>query len=208
MNALHALPRTTLRPHHAHELHVLSGIDPGIVARRGCFSADAEQLGALGFAEWQSRPGLVLPQWTLRGVQRNHLLKPDDPRLDEKDQKPIKYEAPFGSVPHFDIHPDALSLLLDATTTLYFTEGIKKADAAWSRGLPCVSITSVWMFLNDRLVVADLDEIPLRDRVVRVVFDSDVTRKESVAEALLRFCAALDRRGAKVEVVYLPEVMA
>jgi uncharacterized protein (DUF736 family) len=108
-------------------------------------------------------------------------------------------------VPHFDLHPDATHVLQDASIPLYFTEGVKKSDAAWSRGVACVSITSVWMFLNGRLVVPDLDEILLLNRVVRVVFDSDVTRKASVAAALLRFCAALDRRGAKVDVVYLPE---
>ena len=85
------------------------------------------------------------------------------------------------------------------------TEGVKKADAAWSRGAACVSITGVWMFLTDRLVMPDLDEIALRGRVVHIVFDSNVTRKPSVAEALLRFCAALSRRGANVEVVYLRE---
>jgi hypothetical protein len=165
---------------------------------------ESARTARLGFSPSQQKDGLLFPQWTLAGVQRGWLLKPDAPRLDEKG-KPIKYEAPAGSAPHFDLHPDAVHVLQDATIPLYFSEGTKKGDAAWSRGVPCVSITSVWMFLNGRLVVPDLDEILLLGRVVRVVFDSDVTRKASVAAALLRFCAALDRRGAKVEVVYLPE---
>src|SRR3712207_8518145 len=74
-------PRSTLFPYPT--LFRSSGIDPAISARRGCFSADAEQLRELGFAEWQCLPGLVLPQWTLAGVQRNYLLKPDDPRSEE-----------------------------------------------------------------------------------------------------------------------------
>ena len=137
-------------------------------------------------------------------MQRGYLLKADRPRLDEK-SKPIKYEAPHKSVPHWDVHPDARHLLRDIASPLYCTEGVKKSDSAWSRGLLCVSITSVWMFVRGRLVVPDLDEIPLLGRIVRVVFDSDVTRKDSVTEALLRFCSVLDRRGAKVEVVYLPK---
>jgi hypothetical protein len=193
-----------LRPHHARELYDGSGIDPAIVAGRGCRSIRAAETACLGFAPSQQRDGLLLPRWNLAGVQDSCLLKPDVPRLDAKG-KPIKYEAPAGSRPHFDMHPNARHLLQDAATTLYFTEGVKKFDAAWTHGLACISITSVWMFLNGRLVVPDLDEIPLLDRRVRVVFDSDVMRKPSVAEALLRFCAALERRGAKVEVIYLPE---
>jgi hypothetical protein len=204
MSAAYATLPTTLHPRHARELYDASGIDPDVVAARGYRSVDAAETARLGFAPSQQRDGLLLPQWTLAGVQVGDLLKPDDPRLDEKG-KPIKYEAPAGSRPHFDIHPDARHILQEASTPLYFTEGVKKSDAAWSRGVACVSITSVWMFLNGRLVVPDLDEIALDGRRVRVVFDSDVTRKPSVAEALLRFCAALDRRGAKVEVVYLPE---
>ena len=193
-----------LHPRHARELYDASGIDPAVVAARGYRSVTAAETARFGFAPVQQRDGLLLPQWTLAGVQVGELLKPDDPRFDEKG-KPIKYEAPVGSRPHFDLHPDAIHVLQEAKIPLYFTEGVKKSDAAWSHGIPCVSITSVWMFLNGRMVVPDLDEIALQGRVARVVFDSDVMRKASVAEALLRFCAVLDRRGAKVEVVYLPE---
>jgi hypothetical protein len=195
-----------LLPHHRAELDA-SGIAPAVWTRRGTRSVTARETAALGFASWQQFDGLLFPQWTLAGVQRNHLLKPDRPRPDEKG-KPIKYEAPYESVPHWDLHPDARHLLRDRTIPLYFTEGTKKSDAGWSRGLLCVSITSVWMFVRGRLVVPDLDEIPLPGRIARVVFDSDVTRKDAVTEALQRFCAVLDRRGAKVEVVYLPEGMS
>ena len=192
-----------LQPHHARELIERSGIDPRVVARRGYRSVSAADVAQLGFAPSQCRAGLLMPQWTLAGEQHEFLLKPDEPRI--VDDRLLKYEAAAGSVPHFDMHPDALPALRDVATTLYFTEGSKKADAGWSRGLPCVSLTGVWMYLHDRLVVPDLDEIPLDGRLVRVVFDSDVTRKPAVAEALLRFCAALHRRGARVDVVYLPE---
>ena len=80
------------------------------------------------------------------------------------------------------MHPDARHLLRDASRALWFTEGSKKADALWSRGEPCVSLTGVWMFLKGRLVVPDFDEILLDGRRARVVFDSDVTRKPEVSE--------------------------
>jgi len=193
----------SLLPHHAAELIAGSGIDPAIIASRGYRSVTAQEAAALGFAPSQCRPGLLMPQWTLAGIQVGYLLKPDEPRT--VDDKILKYEAPAGSVPHFDMHPDALPALRDPSQTLFFTEGNKKSDAAWSRGHACVALPGVWMFLHGRLVVPDLDEIPLEGRRVRLIFDSDVTRKASVAEAFLRFAEVLRRRGATVEIVYLPE---
>ncbi len=42
-------------------------------------------------------------------------------------------------------------------------------------------------------------------RLCRIIYDSDVCRKPSVRDALDRLVALLERRGAIVEVVYLPE---
>jgi hypothetical protein len=197
-----AAPR--LLPHHARELFAGSGIDPAVAAARGNRSISAAECAAFGFAGYQCGDGRLDPQWTLAGVQVGHKLKRDVPRANGAGRV-IKYEHPQAAPYHFDIHPDARPLLADPATPLYFTEGTKKSDAAWCRGLPTVSICGVFMFLHKRLVVPDLDEIPLQGRLVRVVFDSDVTRKPAVAEALLRFCSLLARRGAKVDVVSLPE---
>jgi Domain of unknown function (DUF3854) len=194
----------TLLPRHERELVIGSGIDPAVIARRGYRSITAAEAAALGFAPTQAKAGLFLPTHALAGVQIGGLLKPDEPRLNEQG-KPLKYEAPAGSVPMLDIHPGARHLLEDPTQPLWFTEGHKKADAAWSHGLPCVALTGVYMFLHQRYVVPDLDDINLRDRDCRIAFDSDATRKRSVADARLRFAEALRRRGAKVSVVYLPE---
>lgn len=197
-------PREALSATFRHELEAGSGISPEVIASRGYRNVTAAELAALGYAPNQCRDGLLIPLYTLAGMKGNTLLKPSAPRTDEGG-KHLKYEAPAGSVPHLDIHPDAVHLLRNPQVPLYFTEGTKKADAAWSRSLPCVALTGVYHFLRHKLVVPDLDEIALQGRVVRVVFDSDVTRKVSVADALLRFCEALRRRGAIVEVVYLPE---
>lgn len=194
----------TLLPHHAAELIDRSGIDPAIVASRGYRSVTAAEAAALGFADYQARAGLLMPQWTLAGAQVGYLLKPDVPRS-KPDGKPLKYEAPEGSVSHFDIHPDALPALRDPSQPIDFTEGNKKGDAGLTHGLAVVSLSGVWKFLRGRLVVPDLDELLLEGRRARVIFDSDVTRKPEVEQALLRFCDALHRRGAIVEVVYLPE---
>lgn len=193
-----------LLPHHRHELEVGSGISPEVIERRGYRSVTAQEARNLGFADYQARAGLLIPQWSLAGVQVGYLLKPDQPRTD-KDGKVVKYEQREKTPPRFDIHPDALPALRNIDDILSFTEGNKKGDAGLSCGLPFVCLAGVWQFVRGRLVVPDLDEIPLEGRRVRIIFDSDVTRKPSVTEALLRFAAALDRRGAKVEIIYLPE---
>lgn len=193
-----------LLPIHRQELEIGSAIDPAVIARRGYRTVDANELRSLGFAPQQCLPGYFQPIWTTAGVQVGGLLKPDKPRTGEKG-KPLKYEAALGSAPLLDIHPGAQPLVRDASIPLWFTEGAKKSDALWSQGVPCCALTGVYTFLHSRLVVPDFDDIALSERTVYVVFDSDVTRKSSVANALLRFCAALRRRGAVVHVVYLPE---
>jgi hypothetical protein len=194
----------TLLPRHYDELAFGSSIAPEVIAARGYESITPEQALARGYAPSQARAGLFMPTHTLAGVQIGGLLKPDEPRTDDRGRR-LKYEAAVDSVPMLDIHPGARHLLEDPTQPLWFTEGHKKADAAWSRGLPCVALTGVYMFLHQRYVVPDLDEINLRGRDCRIAFDSDATRKQSVADARLRFAEALRRRGAKVSVVYLPE---
>jgi hypothetical protein len=196
---------TDLHPRHARELYDGSAIDPTVVERRGYRSVTAAEAQALGFAPSQCRSGLFLPTFTLAGVRVLGMLKPDEPRIDPKADKPLKYEWPAGEPPLVDIHPDALATFKTRGVEKWWTEGHKKADAAWSRGLACANLPGVYMFLHHRKVVADLDELDLAGEVCYVVFDSDVMRKKSVANALLRFCEALRRRGARVMVVYLPE---
>ena len=194
-----------LRAHHRHELEVGSGINPEVIAQRDYRSVTEAEALDLGFAPYQARAGLAAQLWTTAGVRGNWILKPDEPRRDAKG-KPKKYENPDGSQSHFDIHPAAQPLLRDATVPLYWTEGHKKGDSAWSRGLPCISITGVYMFLRGKLTVPDFDEIALEQRTCNVVFDSDVSRNPDVYQARLRLCEALSRQGAKVLTITLPEV--
>src|SRR5688500_13419205 len=103
-----------LLPHHADELMRSSGIAADVVATRGYRSVTSVEAETLGFAPSQCRDGLAIPQWTLAGVQAGWLLKPDTPRVDERGRA-LKYEAPAGSVPHFDVHPGAQHLLRETS---------------------------------------------------------------------------------------------
>ena len=53
-------------------------------------------------------------------------------------------------------------------------------------------------------LLADFDLIPLRGRTVNIVFDSDIMTKSQVLAAMERLREHLQRRGAIVNVVYLP----
>lgn len=194
-----------LLDHHRRELEVGSGISPEVIARRGYFSAETtEQLQALGFAPYQALPGLVAPRYNLAGRLDGYLLKPDNPRVDAKTGKPIKYENPAGTFPDLDILPEDLPRLKHTDEEIWYFEGHKKSDASRSRGKLPISVTGTHMYLNGRVIVPSLDEIPLDGRRVVICYDSDVGVKDGVANAEYRLAAACKRRGAKVETIRLP----
>jgi hypothetical protein len=55
----------------------------------------------------------------------------------------VKYETPQGQRNGIDIPPGVRDQIGDPTVTLLVTEGSRKADAAVSAGLCCVSLLGV-----------------------------------------------------------------
>ena len=165
----------------------------------------------LGFAAAQRRPpGLLLPTWSpLTREIAGWQLRPDDPRVDKKRGRVVKYETPPGRPLVVDAHPFTWDRLGDPSVPLFVTEGIRKADAAVSAGLCCVALLGVWNWRgsNDKGGTTALPEwevIALNNRRVYVVFDSDVVTKPAVHQALARLRRFLEARGAEVLVIYLP----
>ncbi len=200
----------TLSAKHQHMLEVESGIAPEVIAARGYYTETSPAaLADLGLKRYQCLPGLVIPQWTTAGVQVGYVLRPDNPRRDPKTGKEIKYESIAGSRNRLDVPPGIAALLSNPTIPLDFTEGSKKADAGVSLGRLCLSLNGVYGFSSGKagghVVIHDFDDIALVGRLCRIIYDSDVCRKPSVRDALDRLVALLERRGAIVEVVYLPE---
>lgn len=97
--------------------------------------------------------------------------------------------------------------LKEVGTPLMITEGEKKALKAAQEGFCCVGVGGAWMFkeAGADALLDDLERIPKFERTVEIVYDSDFTRKEDVLLAVFRLGKLLEKRGAKVRVVCLPE---
>lgn len=189
-----------LLPQHA-TLIAASAIAPAVVAARGYRSVtDPGELRRLGFAAFQCRvPALLVPGYGPDGRNGRYQLRPDTPRIGTNG-RPIKYETPADAALWLDVPPPVQEQLADPTMPLWITEGARKADAAVSAGLCCISIAGVWSWR----VLGDWAQIALKGRAVFVCFDSDVTSKPEVRQALAALAAFLTSLGAHVRVVQLP----
>ena len=188
-----------------------SSISVEVIAARGYRSAQTqEELRGIGFSEAQSQqvPGLLIPIWGVEGQVVIYQFRPDSPRIIKG--KPIKYETLKGAKMALDVPPTTKGWIGDLSRPLIITEGTKKADAAVSRGLCCISLLGVWNWrgrneFGGSTALADWESIALKGREVYICFDSDVVTKPDVNTALQRLKAFLETRGAKwVKVIYLP----
>jgi hypothetical protein len=198
-----------LLSHHA-KLLSESGITPEIAAARGYRTVtEKKNLEELGFGVKQRRvPALLIPIHNVRGEVALHQLRPDEPRRD-KGGKALKYETPAGASMSLDVPPIVRQQLDDPSVPLFITEGARKADAAASVGLCCVSLLGVWNFRgkNDKggkVVLPDLEYIAFNARPTYICFDSDVMEKTEVSAALSRLGMLVSSRGAHLSYIYLP----
>ena len=201
----------SLLPQHLAMLREESGLSNDIIVERGYRSVtSAAELRAAGYSVSQARvPALLIPLWSVTGQPAGSSLRPDNPRTNRAG-KVAKYEQPSGSSPILDVPPRCLASLGDPARTLYITEGAKKADALAQLGAIVINLSGVWNWRGTNIrggktALADWENVALNGRLVRIVFDSDVTTKAAVSLALVRLKAFLTQRGATVEVVYLPD---
>jgi hypothetical protein len=197
-----------LLAHHA-QLLAASAIAAEVAATRGYRSVTEKKvLARYGFSPVQQQvPALLIPVWDVCGEVALYQARPDEPRV--KDGKAIKYETPQGARMVLDVPPCVRSQLGDPETPLLVTEGARKADAAVSVGLCCVALLGVWNWRGSNehgglTALADWESVALKGRRVYLVFDSDAITNPGVCEALARLKGFLERRGASVQVVYLP----
>jgi hypothetical protein len=185
-----------------------SGLSAEAIEARGYFTtSDRELLKALGFTKSQQLvPALVIPLCNPCGERAGVVIRPWYPRSDTRNGKPIKYELPAGAALVLDTSPLTRALILDKSKPLHITEGAKKADAAASRGLATINLNGVWGFAQKGgLPLEEWNDIPLRGRVLCIDYDSDFKQKRGVESAMHRLHGFLQRQGAIVKVVELPD---
>lgn len=196
----------------SHLEHLLaSGISIDVIRARGYKSLLGKKaLDDLGFSSPQQRtPGLLIPLHAPDGAPAGHQYRPDNPRLNNK-QKSIKYEGVPGSSLRLDMPPTCQAQARDPQVDIYITEGAKKADALASRGVCAVNLSGVWGFkgrneFGSSVFNADFDLIAWNGRNAFICFDSDIMTKPMVKLALDRLKAHLERLGARVFIVQLPD---
>lgn len=196
---------------HLHHLSEGSGISLDVIKERGYRSVlNKTDLAKVGFTSSQQRTsGILIPLWGVDGGQVGYQYRPDNPRMDSR-QRPVKYESPVGSSNHLDCPPRCKQMLGDPKTPLWITEGSKKADALATHGACVISLTGVWGFKGKNefgaiTLLSDWDRIAIKDRLIYLAFDSDVISKEMVRKALEHLGEHLNRKGANIVVVYLPQ---
>ncbi len=207
------VPPPALLPQHAAAL-AASAISAEVIAARGYRSVTSRaEMERLGFGPKQCLvPTLVMPIWNVFGELSFYVHRPDTPRM--RSGKPTKYEIPAGAKVAVDVHPQLTQLIRNPSVPLFITEGTKKADAAISLGLCCLSLIGVWNWRGTnewggKTTLPDWDGIALKGtgnkgRPVYLVFDSDVMLKRPVQMALARLSEFLAAKGADVAFIYLP----
>jgi len=197
-----------LLPQHA-QLLADSAISQDVALARGYKSIEKKvELEKLGFGVKQRIvPGLLLPVHNVIGEIPFHQYRPDDPRRNSEG-KIIKYETPTATRMAVDIPPGAHQQLGNPKRPLFITEGIRKADSAVSHKMCCIALLGVWNWRGKNeeggtASLPDWEDIVLKDRDVYIVFDSDVMYKPAVYQALKRLKAFLEKRKARVQVIYL-----
>lgn len=191
-----------LLPQHAKSL-AESGISQDVIEARGYRSVESKaELERLGFSQPQRlTPTLLVPIWG-RGVKVGlYHHRPDEPRMNKDRARFNKYEVPYGSQMVVDVHPFLKDKIKDPKVPLFITEGIKKADAAISRGLCCIALIGTWNWrgtteFGGKTVLTDFEFIAFKDskdhgRDVYICFDSDVMEKPQVNLALARLSEVL-----------------
>lgn len=196
----------SLAPHHLALLE-RSAIALAVATDRGYRTVtDQAELHRLGFVKSCSVPGLLMPIRGVDGLIRTYQYRPDFPRL-ARNGRPRKYEFPYRSTQVLDVPVGVAAQIGDPTQPLFITEGARKADAAVSAGLVCISVSGVWNWRGTnskggKTALPDWEHVALNDRVVYLVFDSDC-RKPQVQYALDRLEAFLHHRGARVIPLFL-----
>lgn len=207
-----------LHPDHAIAL-IEHGISEQQAEARGYYTTTEKQhLESLGFNKSQAataashRPVLVIPLHGPNGEIENYQIKPNRPRVTERNGKKhvFKYELPANTTLCIVCPPtERQRVSLKATDApLFITESALKADAGLSISFLTIGILGVdgWRAKNIYDGVTShpaWEEINLK-RDVYFAHDSDSLENKRVRRAIKRHRNWLAYRGATVKYIWLP----
>lgn len=122
-----------------------SAITPEVAKARGYVSVDIKKrLEEVGFERYQRTvPGLLIPLRRADGSVWGYQYRHDDARQTRAGTK-VRYDSPKGQRNGIDIPLAIKDMVDDPAVPLWVTEGSRKADAAVSAGITCVSMAGVW----------------------------------------------------------------
>jgi hypothetical protein len=190
----------------------------------------------VGRSDCGNYSGVIYPNfWPGDDKPREYRLRRDDPDIKRQADGSIKEKCKYLSPPgrgnqvYFprQVDPESLS---DANVPIVVTEGEKKALALWrlahhevaseSPRFISLGLSGVWNWhgvvektadkkgkrRSLKGVIADFDRIVWEGRLVYISFDVNVRTNESVNHARNALARELERRGADVRLVDLPEL--
>jgi putative DNA primase/helicase len=199
---------SVLKPNHIDEL-ARSGITVETALSNGIYSeTDQNRLAVLlGWSQARKLGGaIVFPFHDFDGRELFCRIKPDIPRRQAKTQRPIKYESPKGVPNRLYIPKDVRPLIGDGGE-LIFTEGEKKSLSATQHGFPAIGLVGVhgWKQKSRAELIPCFNQINMKGRQIRIVFDSDASEKAQIKSAECWLAHHLTDVGAIVRVVRLPD---
>jgi putative DNA primase/helicase len=216
----HASLLTRLTPRHLADLRA-SGLSDEQIIACGFYSLQAPE-SIRQRLQWKKYDGslgdcLCIPFMGLDGKPTGYSrLKPDRPRQQKEDGKPVKYESAKGAKNRAYLPPATRSVLMDPTIPLVITEGEKKAAKADQEGILCIGLIGVYGWqkkrdkeangkpIGERELIDDLAGIAWKGRTVYIVFDSDAATNPRVRMAEWHLALALVAHGAVVKVIRMP----
>lgn len=152
----------------------------------------------------------IIPYFNISGKIINyHRIRFLDPVPLSFNGKRTRYMQPTGSLPRLYLPPllDWTTVASNIETTIYITEGEKKAARACKDKLPCIGLGGVWSWRamkKDIPLIEDFKHINWKERKVVIIFDSDLNEKEDVQKALVSLSHQLVKLGAHPYTLMLP----
>lgn len=176
-----------------------SGLSDEIIQSAGLYSVRPTDIPRiLGFNPQKVDSALAFPYFENDFVR----LKIFPAYLD-KDGHKVKYLQKKDSGVHLYQPPGIQERLYDTNTPLYITEGEKKSLKAVQEGLCCIGLGGIWNWKESKKegLIPDFKKIPMLDRQVYIVPDSDFVSNPSVLLAVYSLGNALSKLGAIVRII-------